>query len=118
MIHRIHSGWQYPDTYLKFLYNIVLDLQPKKIVELGTRYGDTSIVMAQALIRLGNGGHINTYDLIEYEFISPNLALNNCTDIITFKQLSFLDWLSTPEDYDLLYIDVDNTPNKIQKMKP
>jgi predicted O-methyltransferase YrrM len=45
------------------LYNLVLELKPKKIIEFGTLNGYSAISMAMALQELNNGGKITCYDL-------------------------------------------------------
>ena len=68
--------------FLHFL--IIKDIKPKKIVEIGTRYGDTSMVMASALE--DSKSIIKTYDQTTSEYIDKNIKLNNFEDIIFFKQ--------------------------------
>jgi len=112
---KYHSGWQYPLDYLEFLYTFIQKNAPKKIVEIGTRYGDTSIVMASALE--DSKSIIKTYDQTPSEYIDKNIKLNNFEDIIFFKQQNFNNWLDNPEDFDILYVDVDNTYEKIYRLK-
>ena len=114
-LKKIHGGWQYPGDYLYFLHTLIKDIKPKKIVEIGTRYGDTSMVMASALE--DSKSIIKTYDQTTSEYIDKNIKLNNFEDIIFFKQQSFNNWLDNPEDFDVLYVDVDNTYEKIDRLK-
>ena len=45
------------------LYDLVLELKPKKIIEFGTLNGYSAISMAMALHEIGEGGKIICYDL-------------------------------------------------------
>ena len=110
---KFHTGWQYPLDYLTFLYTFIQENTPKKIVEIGTRYGDTSIVMAKASPQ----STINTYDYIEYEYINPNIKLNKLENTINFQQKDYSKWLEDPEDFDLLYIDIDNNKRKVDQFR-
>lgn len=114
-LKKVHKGWQYPEDYLNFLYTLIKDIKPKKIVEIGTRYGDTSMVMASAL--KDSKSIIKTYDQTISEYIDKNIKLNNFEDVIFFKQQNFNNWLDNPEDFDVLYVDVDNTYEKIYHLK-
>ena len=114
-LKKVHKGWQYPEDYLNFLYTLIKDIKPKKIVEIGTRYGDTSMVMASAL--KDSKSIIKTYDQTISEHINKNIKLNNFEDVIFFKQQNFNNWLDNPEDFDVLYVDVDNTYEKIYHLK-
>ena len=100
-LKKVHGGWQYPWDYLYFLYTLIKDIKPEKIVEIGTRYGDTSMVMANALE--DSKSIIKTYDQTTSEYINKNIKLNNFEDIIFFKQQSFNNWLDNPEDFDVLF---------------
>jgi|9_EtaG_2_1085328.scaffolds.fasta_scaffold41492_2 predicted O-methyltransferase YrrM len=111
-LKRISTGWSYPDDYFLFLYNFIIENDVTNIIELGTRYGDTSMVLATALKQ--KNGKITTYDITKYPYIEPNFKVNNLQDIITFKQLDFKEWLKSPETFDVLYIDIDNNDKKIE----
>ena len=73
------------------------------------------MVMASALE--DSKSIIKTYDQTTSEYIDKNIKLNNFEDIIFFKQQSFNNWLDNPEDFDVLYVDVDNTYEKIDRLK-
>lgn len=108
-----HRGWQYPLDYLSFLHIFTQKHSPLKIVEIGTRYGDTAITMAKSIPNVT----INTYDYIKYEYIEPNIKLNKLENTINFQQKDYSKWLEDPEDFDLLYIDIDNNKRKIDQFR-
>ena len=60
---------------------------------------------------------IKTYDQNSCEYIEKNIRLNNFENTIHFKQLTFDEWLDDPEDFDILYVDVDNTYEKIERLR-
>lgn len=124
---------KYP--WLPILYNMVLTLKPKTIIEFGTETGGTAITMALALRELrensGHFGQIYTYDTFEVQSKGeigscPNYvyAINNIrqysphvADFINVARGDFFQWNSQqPEKYDLLYFDIDNDGDKLLEM--
>lgn len=103
------------------LYELVLKYRPKKIVEFGTLHGYSTIAMAMALDELGKG-HIYAYDLFDdYEFkhttikeTQGNIDRYNMGSYITLIKKNYKEWLSSPEDFDLLHIDVSNKGDTIE----
>lgn len=108
------------------LYNETKKLKPNKIVELGTGCGSCTVAMARALQEIVEGGSI-----ITYEFESPTAGSGMGTDsnvselYSRFSEIGLNDivklnvgdvfktWVQNPTDFDLLYIDLDNTWDKI-----
>lgn len=103
-----------------FLYDLVFDLKPKKIVEFGTLYGYSAICMGLALKDLGKGKLV-CYDLWDsYEFKSEKLR-NTEQTVKKFKLENYVslekgnlfkdDWSLL--EFDLCHIDVSNDGEKI-----
>lgn len=122
---------KYP--WLPVLYSIILEVKPKKIIEYGTEYGGTAIVMGLALKELneteGHVGKIYTYDTYEIQSkgeigSSPNyqVTLNNIKNyqldnIITAQYGDFFKFCNEPnKEFDLLYFDIDNDGDKLLEM--
>jgi len=99
----------------KTLYETVLKIKPKKIMEFGVLHGYSTIAMAQALRDLG-GGHIFAYDLFEdYPYnhgtvkeVARNLKKYGVEDFVSIKRGNFFNWLGKWEKFDLLHIDISN----------
>lgn len=105
------------------LYNLVLKLKPKKIVELGVLYGYSTASMAMALDELKEG-HIYAYDLFdEYPFkhssmkeTQANLDRYGVSKYVTLVKKDFEEWLKEPEDFDLLHVDISNKGDTIERL--
>jgi len=118
----IESSFQKNDLG-RTLYDLVLEKKPKKIVEWGTLYGYSTVVMAMALDELG-GGHITAYDLFEdYPFkhstmerTQANIDRNGVSKYITLKHGNFDDWIKDPEPFDLLHVDISNHGDIIKRL--
>lgn len=103
----------------KTLYNLVLELKPKKIIEFGTLNGYSAISMAMALQELNNGGKITCYDLWDaYPYkhstidkTRESIEKYSLLDFIELKQMNMSDWVV--EDFDLLHLDISNDGNII-----
>lgn len=107
----------------KTLYDLVLKYKPKKIVEHGILFGYSTVAMAQALDELG-GGHIYAYDLFDkYPFkhstmkgTQANIDRYGMGKYVTLVEGDFETWLQTPEDFDLMHVDVSNKGDTIEKL--
>ncbi len=105
------------------LYNLVLEIKPKKIIEWGVLYGYSTVAMAMALDELGEG-HITAYDLFEdYTFkhstiekTQANIDKYNVSNYITLAKGDFEEWLKNPEPFDLLHVDVSNKGDTIARL--
>ena len=105
----------------KTLYDLVLKLKPKKIIEFGTLNGYSAICMAMALDELKEG-KIISYDLWEaYKFNKGNKAsvreLIEAMDLqgyISLQTGDFNHWI--PEPFDLFHLDISNDGEKIKKL--
>lgn len=103
------------------LYELVLDMKPKKIVEFGSLNGYSAICMAQALRNIGKGV-IESYDLWgKYEFTHStidearrNARLYDVQDYIEFKYGDI--FLFDRTDWDLMHVDISNDGDKLLKI--
>lgn len=96
------------------LYELVLDLKPRKIVEFGVLNGYSTVAMAMALDKLGRGT-IHAYDLWEkypHKATTMKEAAENVRayGLERYVQLHYGNINSVqPEDFDLMHLDVSNT---------
>tara|TARA_R110000782_G_scaffold51813_2_gene111515 strand:- start:316 stop:936 length:621 start_codon:yes stop_codon:yes gene_type:complete len=126
---------QIPHKYpwLTSLYALILQFKPKNIVEYGTEYGGTAMVMALALKQLqdeeNHMGKIYTYDTFEVqskgeigsvpnlEMAKENLSQPFIKDFIKVDRGDFWEFCKQKDkDFDLLYFDIDNDGDKVLEM--
>jgi len=107
--------------WLPILYDFVVTLEPKKIIEFGPGRGYTTIVMAKALDENNIDGHINSYDIWDDKYWGGhNIAQAefdawSVANYITLKRCDFYEWIEDGcEDFDFLYFDINNTAEKIE----
>ena len=110
-MNRYHDSWQHIPT----IYLLCTLKQPKTIVELGCRTGNTSIPMLKAASEYG--GHVYSIDLEtwpELNFIEQEPELENFWTFIQDNDIT-MAW-EIPIDY--LHIDTDHTYDQvIQELK-
>lgn len=108
----------------KTLYNLVLELKPKIVIEFGCLYGYSTVAIGMALKHLGEGKLIS-YDLFEkypYKHSTKSLTQQNVErykveDYIEFKEMDYNQWLLNPDKFDLLHLDISNTGDTILNTK-
>lgn len=122
---------KYP--WLLSLYALVLQFKPKKIIEYGTEYGGTSIIMSLALKQLkeeeNHTGKIYTYDTFEdqskgeigsspkLELARKNLSNPFIKNFVEVDKGDFWEFCSNKnKSFDLLYFDIDNDGDKVLEM--
>ena len=122
---------KYP--WLTSLYALILQFKPKKIIEYGTEYGGTAMIMALALRQLyeeeNHRGKIYTYDTFEIqskgeigsvpqlELAEQNLSNPLIKDFVEVDRGDFWEFCEQKnKDFDLLYFDIDNDGQKILEM--
>lgn len=107
----------YADNNLgKVLYDWVIYLKPKKIIEFGALHGYSTICMAMACKENGFG-KVKVYDLFEkYDYnradfntLVKNLKEYGLLDWVEIEQVNFFDWIKKPEQFDMLHLDISNT---------
>ena len=103
------------------LYNLVMELKPKTIIEFGTLNGYSAIAMAMALRDLGEG-HLISYDLWDYyKFKHGNQAVVQNT----IDELGLTEWISLAQGdlkhwegkADLVHVDISNDGETLQMLK-
>lgn len=108
------------------LYVETKKLKPNKIVELGTGCGSCTVAMARTLQEIDNGGSIVTYEFERPTAGSGMGSDSNVSELYNrFTEIGlneivklnvgdvFKTWVKNPTDFDLLYIDLDNTWDKV-----
>lgn len=118
----IYSSYS-PNDLGKVLYDTVMDIKPKKIIEFGCLFGYSTIAMAQALRDLNQGGKIISYDLwdkyqyrhTQMEVAQKSIDEYGLTEFVTLKEGDYESWLNIPEPFDLLHLDIGNTGDLIFK---
>ena len=115
----------------KWMYNFVIQHKPNTIVELGHGSGAVTAAMALALQQANPIGKIHSYDIISstkyypcfgYEKYATESAYDRILkrglrDMITFTEGNvFSTYVESPIDFDLLYIDIDNTWDNLYKI--
>jgi predicted O-methyltransferase YrrM len=115
-------------SWLDTFYNKIIEEKPQKVIEFGTKAGLTTITIALALKEIEENGKIVSYDCFDQQVkerisdvISIDQVLNNikkwnCQDIIEVKKMDFFDWIKDPQQFDLMYLDIDNDGDKIQQL--
>lgn len=113
----IESSYRHNDLG-RTLYELVLDLKPRKIIEFGVLNGYSTVAMAMALDKLGRGT-IHAYDLWE-KYPHKSTTMRETAENIRahglekYVQLHYGNVESvTPEDYDLVHLDVSNDGEKL-----
>lgn len=124
MINNLDISSSYKENNLgHILYDTVIKYQPYKIIEFGCLYGYSTICMALALKNIGKG-KIYCYDIWEdyqYKHSTFHQTKNNVIkykveDYVEFKKINFYDWLTNPESFDLMHLDISNTGDIIEKL--
>ncbi len=109
-----------PNDIGETLYDLVLSLKPKKIIEFGTLNGYSTIAMAMALDEIGEG-EIDTYDLwSKYPYkkgqktdTEANVANYGLSRHVRCLFGDVTTW--NPEPFDLMHIDIGNTGDVIEE---
>jgi predicted O-methyltransferase YrrM len=104
------------------LYYLIAHFRPKRVLEIGTHVGASTIYVASALRRFVDGGQLTTADIADVNgpkgawkslgmpapparYIS-DLGLGGIT---TFVTKPAAEMLRTPERYDLVFLDGDHS---------
>jgi len=103
-----------PDA--KLLYLLVRYFKPKVIFEIGTWIGTSSMVMAEAMKKNNNDGHIytcdaNTFFAVDYLYQDVITTINAYSDVA-------LDSIPTDTKVDFVFADGELTFATIKKLKP
>lgn len=112
-----HEGVNLGDR--RAIYALVSLFKPKRVLEIGTHVGASTLYFALALKRLANNGKLTTVDLVDVNSDtgpwkkaglshSPSGYLEHLAlrDICTFVTASSVDFLAThQEQYDFIFLD-------------
>jgi predicted O-methyltransferase YrrM len=109
--------------WMPILYDFVVAVDPKKIIEFGPGAGYTTITMAKALDENNIGGHIKSYDIWDDRYWGKKAVTQaeyeawSVSNYITLSHLDFYDWIKNGcEDFDFLYFDINNTSEKLETL--
>lgn len=106
----------------KTLYDLVIQLKPKKIIEFGALNGYSTVCMAMALDELGKG-KIESYDLwkkyphknARMSDAQFNVGFYGLNKYVDFFYADVFDW--KPEPADMFFIDISNDGDKLLELK-
>jgi hypothetical protein len=112
-----------PNNIGETIYNTVINLKPKKIIDFGLLYGYSTICLAQA-VKDNGFGEIIGYDLFEdYQYknsnksiVEYNLQYYNLNSYVTLIKKDFYEWLKEEEEFDLIHLDISNNGEIINKI--
>ena len=118
---KIESSY-YQNDIGKTIYDWVIENKPNKVLEFGCLYGYSTVAIGLALKHLGHG-KLKCYDLFDnYQYkhstiqqTIENVKAYNVEDYVEFIQMDYYEWLSNPEDFDLMHLDISNTGDVIIK---
>jgi hypothetical protein len=122
------DGWGgYPDDFLEFIYNRVIEKKPKVILDFGTGWGYITSALAQGIRDLNNGGKVITYDHYDDDdylggwkhdknSVINNLEKNNLHEYVDIVSIDVFEWLNNPIDFDLAFIDIHNNGDKLNQI--
>ena len=118
----IESSYRKNDLGQTF-FDLVLEKQPKVILEWGVLNGYSTVAMAMALDELGSG-HITAYDLFDgYKYKSStientqkNIDRYDVSKYVTCKKGDFNSWIEKMEHFDLLHVDISNNGETIAQL--
>lgn len=107
----------------RVLYDLVLKYKPKKIVEIGSLGGYSTVAMAMALHELGEG-KVVSYDLFDkYEFkhssrenTQHNVDRYGVGVYVELREGDFNEWIKNPEQFDFLHFDISNTGDSLRTL--
>lgn len=106
----------YDNNLGKTLYDWVLHLKPKVIIDFGVLKGYSTICMAMACKENGFG-KVKVYDLFDkyeynhakFEELVKTLKEYGLIDWVDIEERNFFDWIKEPEKFDMLHVDISNT---------
>jgi len=105
------------------LYYLIAHFRPKRVLEIGTHVGASTVYTASALRRFVDGGQLTTADIADVN--GPNAAWHSLgmpasparyisdlglEGITTFVTKPAAEMLRAPERYDLIFLDGDHSP--------
>ncbi len=104
------------------LYHLIANFQPKRVLEIGTHVGASTIYIASALRRFVDGGRLTTADIADVNAPGaawkslgmPKSPARYISDlgleaITTFVTKPAVEALRAPDCYDLIFLDGDHS---------
>ena len=109
----------YPNNLGRVIYDLIIEMNAKTIVDVGILHGYSTVCMAQAAKK--TGGHVYAYDIFEdykynnstQDIVAKNLEKYNVKDYVTVEHMSLEDWVDTGQKFDILHVDISNTGDTI-----
>lgn len=111
------------------IYHLVAHLRPRRVLEIGTHVGASTIFIAAALRRFGGAdAHLTTADIIDVNAVgapwsalglakSPAGFMNELglASMTSFVNEPALDLLHGPASYDFVFLDGDHSPRSVYR---
>lgn len=110
------------------LYHLVAHFRPRRILEIGTHVGVSTLFMASAIRRFVEGGTLTTVDILDVNGpegawrsrglpLPPagNLSRLGLDGIVRFVNQPALDALKGDAQYDFIFIDGDHSPRAVYR---
>jgi len=112
------------------IYQLIRCLGPKKVLEIGTHVGASTLHIAMAL-RSNGGGELTTVDIVDVNALdgpwfqyglrcSPvDAAMHvGMSDRVRFVQARSVDFLRTAAEYDFIFLDGDHAAETVYQELP
>ncbi len=108
----------YPREYLETLYDYVKEHKPKTIVEFGSGWGSSTIVMRKAQETYCDDGELLSCesDNEKYSGAAQNFYIYGITEDIYYYNNGYEFYTNREIDFDLLYIDIHNDGERLKKI--
>jgi len=109
---------KFVDLYLGLWY-CTRYYKPTNIIELGTGYGGCTIGIGVAAKENNNGSIINSYEKPNpthstIPAAQQNINARDLNEIVNIHEVDVEDtWKHSPVEYDMMYIDIDNTWERV-----
>lgn len=111
------------------LYYLIMALKPKKVLEVGTHIGASTLYIARALKNISSKANITTVDILDVNAeqapwkklgleMSPKSSAHQlkCLEHITFKASPAENFMQdTDERYDFIFLDGDHSAKAVYK---
>ena len=118
---KVESSY-YENDLGKTIYDFILNKKPNTVVEFGCLYGYSTIAIASALRDIGSGKLIcfDLWDDYKYKHSTMSETIANIKryaldEYVSFQKKDFNDWLETPNQFDVLHLDISNTGDIVLK---
>jgi predicted O-methyltransferase YrrM len=110
------------------LYHLIAHFQPKRVLEIGTHVGASTVYIASALRQFVDGGELTTADIVDVNgpkaawksLRMPGPPARYISDLglegnTTFVAKPAADMLQTSGPYDLIFLDGDHSPRAVYR---